>query len=261
MAQACRQLSPAVAVQMTLMHTKNTMPFHLFCIFPHPDDESFLMGGSIASLAASGHTISLYTLTRGERSRNGHFLGLSAEEVGQRRVSELRDAAEILGIQTLVQGNYPDGGLRDLDPRVLERDIGEKIRAIRPHVLCTFDVQGASVHPDHITVHHVVKRLYCELRDEIPELQRLCYCVLPNARISHWPRKIFGVPEERIHAVLDVSAVQETEQRALRAHVTVARDVQEHNYDNWMLWDSEYFSFYGEKPQMPSDDLFDGLHV
>ncbi|MBR9977020.1 MAG: PIG-L family deacetylase [Bacteroidetes bacterium] len=235
------------------------MSFHLFCIFPHPDDETFLMGGSIASVAARGHTVSLYTLTRGEHSRHGKILGLSSDEVGRRRSLELQRAADILGVSTLLHSSYPDGGLRDMDPRLLEQDIAAKIRSHRPHVLCTFDVQGASVHPDHITVHHAVKRVYCSLYDEIPEMQRLCFCVLPDDRVSGWPRKIFGVPQDRIHAVIDVSAVRNTEQRALHVHTTVAQDVREHNYDNWMLWEQEYFSFYRESPKPPVSDLFDGL--
>lgn len=210
-------------------------------------------------MTAAGHSVSLYTLTRGERSRNGHTLNLTPQEVGRRRAIEVADAARILGITTLFQAAYPDGGLRDLDPRILERDIADKIRLLRPHVLCTFDVQGGSVHPDHITLHHVVKRLFVEMKTDLPFLQRLCFCVLPDARIAHWPRKVFGVPEERIHAMIDVAAMHDIEVRALQAHGTVSRDVEEHNYDNWMLWETEYFSFFQEQPDPPVTDLFHGL--
>ena len=235
------------------------MPFRLFCIFPHPDDESFLMGGSIATASAAGHEVALYTLTRGEYSRNGALQGLNPDEVGRRRVREVEKAADILGVRTQIQGNYVDGGLRDLDPRVLERDVETHIRRIRPHVLCTFDVQGGSVHPDHIVIHHVVKRLFVTLRDELAELQRLCFCVLPSERISHWPRKVYGVPPTRIQAVIDVRAAREAEERAIHAHRTVMRDVEEHNYDGWMLWESEYFHFFQETHLPPLTDLFAGL--
>lgn len=238
-----------------------TPPFRLFCIFPHPDDESFLMGGTIAAYALSGRAeAALYTLTRGEHSRNAAAQQLSPEEMAALRTAEVRKAAEILGIGTLYQGDYPDGGLRDFDPRVLEADVAEKIRAVRPHVLCTFDVQGGSVHPDHITMHHVVKRLFVELRDEIPALQRLCFCVLPRERTRDWPRTVFGAPSNRIHAVIDVAPWREAEERALKAHHSVRRDVEENNYDNWMLWENEYFSFFGESFQPPVNDLFHGLH-
>lgn len=235
------------------------MPFRLFCIFPHPDDETFLMGGTIATASAAGHEVSLYTLTRGERSRNGDLLGLTPEEVGRRREKEVEQAAHLLGVRRLFQGDYPDGGLRDLDPRTIERDISEKIRQVRPHVLCTFDVQGGSVHPDHIVMHHVVKRTFLELRDEIGELQRLCFCVLPARRVANWPRKIHGASDDRIQAVIDVSAMREVEERALAVHRTVYRDVEEHNYDGWMLWEQEYFHFFQEWPDQPLSCLFEGL--
>lgn len=234
--------------------------FRLLCIFPHPDDESFLMGGTIASYALSGRAeVSLYTLTCGENSRNAAAQQMQPEEMAALRSAELTDAAKILGIDPLFRGTYSDGGLRDLDPRILESDIAEKIRAVRPHVLCTFDVQGGSVHPDHITAHHVVKRLYVALREEMPSLQRLCFCVLPRALVRDWPRAVFGAPEERIHAVIDVASWREAEERALRAHHSMRRDVEENNFDNWMLWEQEYFSFFGEAIHPPVADLFHGL--
>jgi len=234
--------------------------FRLLCIFPHPDDESFLMGGTIASYALSERAeVSLHTLTSGENSRNAAAQQLRPKEMATIRSDELQRAAAILGIRHLYLDSYPDGGLRDLDPRILERDVAERVRAVRPHVICTFDVQGGSVHPDHITTHHIVKRLFVELREDIPPLQRLCFCVLPRERVHTWPRAIFGAPEERIDAVIDVSAWRETEERALRAHHSVRRDVEENNFDNWMLWEQEYFSFFGEVFQPPVGDLFHGL--
>ncbi len=236
-------------------------PFRLFCIFPHPDDESFLMGGTIASITQTGKgDVALYTLTRGERTRNAAEQNLSPVEVADIRSAEVLEASEILGISSHFQGDYPDGGLRDYDPRDIEKDLAEKIRAVNPHVLCTFDVQGGSVHPDHITLHHVVKRVFVDLREQLPALQRLCFCVLPKKKIMSWPRAVFGVDDDRIHAVLDVAPWRDIEERAVHAHRSVRRDVEENNFDNWMLWEEEYFSFYRETPQSVASSLFDGLH-
>ena len=236
------------------------MPFRLFCIFPHPDDESFLMGGSIAvSTRLLGAEVSLYTMTRGERSRNDASQRISSDDMGELRASEVREAATLLGITGHMQGGYPDGGLRDIDPRLLELDITEKIKRLRPHVICTFDVQVGSVHPDHITMQHVVKRVFLELRSDIDSLQRLCFCVLPKDRVATWPRKVFGVERERIDAVIPVAAVREIEEAAIRAHHSVRRDVEENNFDNWMLWEEEYFSFFGERHDPPVASLFEGL--
>jgi len=235
--------------------------FRLFCIFPHPDDESFLMGGTIAACTHTDNAdVSLYTLTRGERSRNAAAQHLRPDQVAELRSSEVAAAADILGIRTHFQGDYADGGLRDIDPRVIEHDLTEKILALKPHVVCTFDVQGGSVHPDHISIHHVVKRVFLELRPIVPALQRLCFCVLPNDRISSWPRAVFGVESERIDAVIPVTAYRAIEEAAIRAHHTVRRDVEENNFDNWMLWDEEYFSFYDETYRPAVSSLFHGLY-
>jgi N-acetylglucosamine malate deacetylase 2 len=236
------------------------MSFRAFCIFPHPDDESFVTGGSIAAMSASGNEVALYTLTRGENSRHAKRLGISTDELARRRSLEVTDAASILGISPLYLGNYPDGGLRDLDPRVLEIDIREKIEALQPHLLLTFDVQGSSVHPDHIVTHHVVKRMFVEMREELPVLQRLAFCVLPMTRVSAWPRKVFGVADERIHVRVPVAAYREIERAAIHAHRSVGGDVEDHNHDNWMLWEEEFYTLFGERYNPPLNDLFSGLN-
>lgn len=232
----------------------------IFFIYPHPDDESFLTGGSIASLAHGEQAlVHLYTLTKGERSRHAARLGITPEELGRRRAGEVREAARILGIHGFTQGGYPDGGLRDLDPRVIERDISARIRELRPDVLVTFDVQGGSVHPDHITMHHVVKRVFVELREELPNLRRLAFTVLPQQRIAHWPRKVFGVADERMHVAMPVQAWRDIEHAAIHAHNSVLGDVRDHNHDNWMLWEEEYFTLFDEHPPTTLRSLTESL--
>jgi len=236
-----------------------TLPRILF-LFPHPDDESFLTGGTIAAYAHSRRAeVILYTLTQGEASRNAAHLGISPEEIGKRRMLEVKLAANILGVKEFVQGEYPDGSLRDIDLRILEEDVTEKILRFRPHVLVTFDVQGGSVHPDHITLHHIVKRVFLTMKEEYPFLQRLCFTGLPAHRTHHWPRKIFGIPEHRLSAVIDVSAYHHIEREAVFTHVSVRRDVEEHNYDEWMFWDQEYYEFYHERFTPPVNDLLYGI--
>lgn len=232
----------------------------ILIIFPHPDDESFLCGGTIAKYAHSGAAdVFLYTLTRGESSRNAALLGISPEEIARRRSREVANAAEILGVKEFVQGDYPDGGLRDLDPRLLEQDFERMILRFEPTVVITFDVQGGSVHPDHIVAHHVTKRVFVTLRERHTWLRRLCFPGLPHERTAHWPRKVFGIPPDRVHAVIDVSAYAEIEQAAVHAHVSVRRDVEEHNYDRWMFWPEEHFSFFQETYSPPVGDLLHGI--
>ncbi len=227
--------------------------------FPHPDDESFLTGGTIATLSHSGMADTfVYTLTRGEASRNAAFHGITPEEIAALRVEEVRLASEILGADH-VQGAFPDGGLRDMDPRILERDLSDLIHRIDPDVLVTYDVQGASVHPDHIVLHHVAKRVFLEERERGARLRRLAFCGQPADRIAHFPRRLFGLPEPRIHVRVDVSAYLPFKQRAIDAHVSVRQDVIENNHDNWMMWNVECFSLFQERINPAVPDLLTAL--
>jgi LmbE family N-acetylglucosaminyl deacetylase len=201
----------------------------------------------------------LYTLTRGEASRNAAFQGITGEEIAAIRVREVHDAAALLGVSRHLQGSYPDGGLRDLDPRVLENDLTRLISDLAPQVLVTFDVQGGSVHPDHICIHHAMKRVFVEMRGSVNGPQRLCFAGHPADRITHWPRKVFGIPSNRIHAVIDVSAWRKVEESAVMTHKSVRRDVEEHNYDDWMFWPEECYSFFQETFDPPVNDLLFGI--
>jgi N-acetylglucosamine malate deacetylase 2 len=235
------------------------LPKILF-IFPHPDDESFLCGGTIARYAHGGDAeVFLYTLTHGEASRNAAFLGITREQIAALRTEEVRHAASILGVKEHMQGDYPDGGLCELDPRDLEADFTAVIRRIEPTVLVTFDVQGGSVHPDHITAHHIVKRVFVTLRETMPSLKRLAFAGLPHEKTADWPRKVFDFKEAAIDAVIPVGDYIEYEMRAVAAHESVRRDVEEHNYDRWMFWENEFYSFFQESFKPPVNDLLAGL--
>ena len=71
----------------------------LLAVLAHPDDETFLAGGTLALLARRGWSVSLLTLTRGEGGRRGPFEGsdLSREAFGNLRRAELKAACALLG--------------------------------------------------------------------------------------------------------------------------------------------------------------------
>jgi LmbE family N-acetylglucosaminyl deacetylase len=132
-------------------------PFRLLAVLAHPDDESLGFGGTLAKYAAEGVEIHLVTATRGERGRFGP-LGKSGdpEEVGCVRESELRAAAQVLGIREVSVLGYPDGGVDRVDARVAVREIAGHIRRIRPHVAASFGPEGGYGHPDHIAISQFV---------------------------------------------------------------------------------------------------------
>lgn len=240
------------------MNTKSKP--RIFGIFAHPDDESFPISGTIAKYALGGIAdVFIYTMTRGEASRNAALNGQTPEEIAAVREVEVKRASAILGVREHYQGNFPDSRLRDLDPRELENEIERHVLEVQPQALLTFEVHGGSVHPDHIVVHHAVKRVFVSLREKHDWLKRLCFHCLPLERIKDWPRKLAGNPAHRIHAVIDVAGYQAIERSAIYAHQSVIRDVDEYNFENWMFWDEEHFAFFQESFSPPVDDLLFGL--
>lgn len=128
-------------------------PLRLMAVLAHPDDESLGFGGALAKYAAEGVETYLVTATRGERGWTGdpaEYPGPAA--LGRIREAELRAAAKVLGLRAVRFLNYVDGDLDQADPAEAMAKIVGHLRRVRPHVVLTFDPQGAYGHPDHIAI-------------------------------------------------------------------------------------------------------------
>lgn len=133
-------------------------------IFPHPDDESFGPAAGMSQQQRHGHQVSLLTLTKGGATKQRHKYGYSVEEMGEVRYREMQRVSEVLGLDTMIVLDFPDSGLKEIDPRRLETAIEEVIHEIKPDVLVTYPVHGISGFHDHLVTHAVVKRVYIDLR-------------------------------------------------------------------------------------------------
>lgn len=125
----------------------------LLAIFPHPDDETLGMGGTLATYAAQGIETYLVCATRGERGWNGpvdEYPGLAG--LGRIREQELRCAAGHLGLHDVAFLDYIDGDVDQADPHVLIARLTDEIRRVRPQVVVTFAPDGSYGHPDHIAL-------------------------------------------------------------------------------------------------------------
>src|SRR5262245_549209 len=123
------------------------------CILAHPDDESLGIGGTLAKYAAEGVETYLVTATRGERGWFGDEKdNPGLETLGKLREAELLSAAQELGIREVHFLDYLDGDLDQAEPAEAMAKIVEHIRRVQPHVIITFDPNGAYGHPDHIAI-------------------------------------------------------------------------------------------------------------
>ena len=93
------------------MESSTTDKQVLLAVLAHPDDESFGMGGTLALYAQRGVAVHLVCATRGEAGDVAPELLEGFDSVADRRVSELRCAAGILGLSGVHFLDYRDSGM------------------------------------------------------------------------------------------------------------------------------------------------------
>ncbi|HUO85708.1 MAG TPA: PIG-L family deacetylase [Thermoanaerobaculia bacterium] len=200
-------------------------------IFPHPDDESFGPALAISRQKREGHQVHLLTLTRGGATRQREKLGLSVEEMGSIRFEEMRRMAEVVGLDSLEVLDFPDGGLAQLNPLKLERVLGDHLRDLRPSVIVTYPWHGISGHPDHLTTHAVVKRVFAAERitGKGTELRRLAFfTLLPTGDCA--PKELSVSAEEDVDCLIAVDdADVERAESALASYSTYEEVIREHD--------------------------------
>ncbi|MFF5112273.1 PIG-L family deacetylase [Streptosporangium sp. NPDC000509] len=220
----------------------------LMAVHAHPDDEVISTGGILARYADEGVRTVLVTCTNGEQGDGPGGVkpgeaGHDAEAVRALRLEELRESATHLGISHVELLGYQDSGMvgwaaneaPDSFANVsFEQAVGrlvELMERYRPQVVVTYDENGGYGHPDHIQAHRIA--VAATEASGIP--RKLYYTAVPRERtaelfaylrsIGAGPEDVelpddFGVPEEQITAVVDVSSQVERKRKALEAHAS-----------------------------------------
>lgn len=196
-------------------------------IFPHPDDESFGPAIAMDQQLKEGHEVHLLTLTKGGATKKRHELKLSIEEMGEVRYQEMLDVEKTLGLTSMTVWDYPDSGLKHLDPRILEKEIEQHIDKIRPEIIVSYPVHGISGFHDHLVMHAVIKRLFLDMKEGGADyLKRLAFITkIDNGKPAFQPYGIrikqsdekdidclMPVEKENKQAMLDALACYKTYQ-------------------------------------------------
>lgn len=121
---------------------------HVVVIYPHPDDESFGVAGSIAEFRAEGIPVTYLCGTLGEMGRNmGKPNIANRETLPEVRKLELLKACDVLDIDIEMLG-YRDKTLEFEDRPTVAKHLKEYLDEIKPHLVITHYPEHA-VHPDH----------------------------------------------------------------------------------------------------------------
>jgi LmbE family N-acetylglucosaminyl deacetylase len=229
-------------------------------IFPHPDDESFGPANAMHKQMREGHEVFLLTLTKGGSTKKRFDFGYTVEEMGDVRYKEMRKVEKVLKLKGMTVLNLPDSGLKHLDPRIIEDIIKDEILRLRPDVVVTYAVHGISGFHDHLVTHAVVKRAYCELKENNSFLKRLAFFTVndESAKLSnHF--KITPSSKEEIKCVITVSDEDISKaHEALDCYETYADVIKASGIKSLILHEV-CFEIFNEKQEEVLNDLFKNL--
>ncbi|MGH7685304.1 MAG: PIG-L family deacetylase [Candidatus Dormibacteria bacterium] len=230
----------------------------LMAVHAHADDETITMGGTLAICADRGITTCNICCTDGKLAT---IVDPSMPEdetrpkLAEIRQEELRTAMGILGVNEVHFLGYGDSGMAGTETNQLPDAfwmasldevagrLVEHIRRFKPHVVVTYDANGAYGHPDHIQAHRAtllaVEASHAPVYTDRGEpwlVRKLYYTAFPMFALKRWVRVAkelgldppFGIddPEDLpfvtkdnlVDTAIDISAGLLRKREALRAH-------------------------------------------
>jgi LmbE family N-acetylglucosaminyl deacetylase len=192
-------------------------PQRILVILAHPDDPEFFCGATLAGWAATGHLITYWLLTCGEKGASDPDAD-TGMLCGDRRQEQLK-AALALGVKQVNFMDNPDGYLTpDL---ALRKEITRLIRLERPDILVTCDPKTLYIgdnrinHPDHRAAGQVVLDAVFPAAGNplfFPDLLK------EEGLQPHTPREVWIAGTLEPNMRVDVTDLWETKLQALFEH-------------------------------------------
>jgi LmbE family N-acetylglucosaminyl deacetylase len=190
----------------------------VLCVAAHPDDNEFVIAGSVARWAREGRHVAFCLVTTGGAGVNEHTP--SSDGLIPVRERESREAARLLGVAEVVFLGYQDGVL---EPTLaLRRDLTRVIRRQRPDVVVCADPTvrwyGSEYlnHPDHrAAASAALDAVFpsAETSAIFPEL-------LTEGLAPHKVKQVLVAGALAPDVVVDIAATFDTKVAALRAHAS-----------------------------------------
>lgn len=141
----------------------------MVAVFAHPDDETFICGGTLAKYAQAGLDVALICATKGEMGRRmGVPPTATRETIATLRDVELRDACAALGITELQFMGYRDKSLEIQPIEKLVEDVYNRLEKLSPEVVITFH-EAYGGHPDHCMIGRVTTLAFARYQVLHPE--------------------------------------------------------------------------------------------
>lgn len=212
---------------------ENAAGTRLQVVVAHPDDETFGCGSLLLHARSAGAVTAVCCATRGEAGEVREGVVIPPDGLGAQREGELRDAADLLGVERVDLLGLLDSGMAGeagadtlvgADASLVRDRIARAVDAFRPDVIVTLD--GSDGHRDHARVRDLAIEVGAERG-----LPVYLHC-LPRAVMKQWAERMarehsdsvylalgeLGTPEEQVTHVVDTSDFWQQRWTAVRAH-------------------------------------------
>jgi len=194
---------------------------HVMVITAHPDDSEFGAGGTVAALTREGKSVSYCILTNGNKGSSDREM--TPERLVKIREEEQRNAARVLGVETIDFLGFPDCELENT--RETRLAVTASVRRHRPDLIICQNPNrtknfGVS-HRDHrVAADIVLDCVYPLARDHMafPEL-------LTQGLEPHKVKEVHMMWWDDPEIVVDISETIDLKIKALLCHVSQMKDV------------------------------------
>ncbi|MDH3294733.1 MAG: PIG-L family deacetylase [Acidimicrobiia bacterium] len=184
-------------------------------VVAHADDVALFLGGTVIRWTDAGWRVVVVRVT----DDRWDSVDLSAELTVEAARRELVAAASVLGIDELIDLDYPTDTLGDASEVELREHVIRLIRTLRPHTLVTFDPYGmfGEDNQDHLKVAAAVDEAFWTAQFDKHHPEHLAAGLEPHGVVERWyfARRVMEVTD-----VVDVSAVIERKVEAVLCHHT-----------------------------------------
>ncbi|NHA66498.1 PIG-L deacetylase family protein [Phycicoccus flavus] len=205
----------------------------LLVVVAHPDDETFACGSLLLAAASAGIRTVVVCAGRGEAGEVREGVDLPAGGIAELRETELRAAADLLGVAEVevlglvdsgMGGEPPAGSVCAEAPEALAARVADAVARHRPEVLA--GLAGDDGHRDHLAVRAALTSVALEQR-----LPLYLQC-LPRSLMHEWilsragdehsaayvELPDIGTPDGDLTTVLDSGAHYEQRLAAIAVH-------------------------------------------
>jgi LmbE family N-acetylglucosaminyl deacetylase len=251
------------------------------CVFAHPDDDTFGVGGSLALHAGEELALTVILATSGDAGRIADPSLATRETLASVREAEDLASWHALGLEPDVRFlRHPDGDLNATPRGELVAELRGVLEEVAPEVVITFGPDGITGHDDHVAIGAIATEAFGAMRTSSggAAFSRLLHNAIAQSTLDRLnellrerglepmdPAQPFmprGVPDVAIGARVDVSSIYEPKLEAIRCHKTQA-ELEDVPFDLWpeiLSTESFVVAWPERRPRDPVlGDLFEGL--